>query len=304
MALNIPTKEITILAQDKTYDLDKVFFNPETYCPLFTRWHKERLAYQVLDASYNGDFEYIKNLTSGDLNYIQTDSDNKKWVLGFVYDTKSYEYYLYDRETRQATFLFYRNPEVNTYHLAHMEPISFTARDGLKIHGYLTCPPHTLKQQLPTVLLVHGGPDTRDIWGYDPIVQWLANRGYACVQINYRGSSGFGKKFLTAGHGEWAGKIHDDLIDGVQWLIQQGISDPKKIGIFGFSYGGYAALVGASFTPDVFCCAVDCMGMSNLKTFLSGMPPYWKKSRWGKYIGDIDNEQFLILNLPYTRLMR
>ena len=156
-----------------------------------------------------------------------------------------------------------------------MEPFSFTARDGLEIHGYVTFPPGQGRSSLPAVLDVHGGPQVRDSWGYNPEAQWLANRGYLCVQVNYRGSTGYGKDFVNAGDREWGAKMHDDLVDAVSYVVASGWADPARVAIYGGSYGGYAALVGAAFTPGVFRCAVDIVGPSNLKTLLETIPPYW-----------------------------
>jgi dipeptidyl aminopeptidase/acylaminoacyl peptidase len=176
---------------------------------------------------------------------------------------------------------------------APMKAISYKSRDGLTIHGYLTTPVGVPAKNLPTVLLVHGGPWARDVWGYIPTVQWLANRGYAVVQVNFRGSTGYGKKFLNAGNKEWAGKMHDDLIDGVDWLIKEGVPDPKKIAIMGGSYGGYATLVGLTFTPERFACGVDIVGPSNILTLVKTIPPYWAplKTMFAKRVGDVATEE-------------
>jgi dipeptidyl aminopeptidase/acylaminoacyl peptidase len=185
-----------------------------------------------------------------------------------------------------------------------MEPFSFRSRDGLTIHGYLTFPPGTDRKDLPAVLLVHGGPQARDIWGFDPLVQWLANRGYLCVQVNFRGSAGYGKAFLNAGDREWGARMHDDLLDGVEWVVGRGYADPSRIAIFGGSYGGYAALVGATFTPEVFCCAVDLFGPSNLKTLMATTPPYWKPmlAQLHRRVGDPEKDaDFLWSRSPLSR---
>jgi dipeptidyl aminopeptidase/acylaminoacyl peptidase len=166
-------------------------------------------------------------------------------------------------------------PALGGYQLAKMETFEFTARDGLTVHGYATFPAGEEHSNLPTVLNVHGGPWARDTWGFNPEAQWLANRGYACVQVNYRGSTGYGKEFVNAGNREWGAKMHDDLIDAVEFIVKQGWADRDRIAIYGGSYGGYAALVGATFTPDVFCCAVDIVGPSNIKTLIESVPPYW-----------------------------
>jgi dipeptidyl aminopeptidase/acylaminoacyl peptidase len=174
-----------------------------------------------------------------------------------------------------------------------MEPISFVARDGLTIRGYITFPPGKDRKNLPIVLVVLGGPWGRDTWGYDSAAQWIANRGYACLQVNFRGSTGYGKDFVNAGDREWGGKMHDDLIDGVNWAVEKGFADPEMIAIFGGSFGGYAALVGATFTPDVFCCAVDIVGPSNLITLIKSIPPYWVPllATFHKRVGNPDTEE-------------
>src|SRR5262249_26792653 len=154
------------------------------------------------------------------------------------------------------------------YKLAPMKPISFQSRDGLSIHGYLTLPLGLPPKNLPLVLNVHGGPWHRDTWGYHPEAQWLANPGYACLQVNFRGSTGYGKNFLNAGNREWGRNMQNDLTDAVKWAVNQGYADPKRLAIYGGSYGGYAALAGATFTPDLFTCAIAIVGPSNLMTFV------------------------------------
>ena len=172
--------------------------------------------------------------------------------MTFDDDSGPVKFYTWDRDAKTATFLFDHRPQLNDYPLVPMEPFSFTARDGLTIHGYLTFPADVERADLPAVLTVHGGPWVRDGWGLDPEAQWLANRGYVCVHVNFRGSSGYGKDFLNAGDREWGAKMHDDLLDAIDHLVAQGIIDRDRVAIYGGSYGGYAALIGATFTPDVF----------------------------------------------------
>ena len=186
-----------------------------------------------------------------------------------------------------------------------MEPFSFESRDGLRIHGYLTFPVGGNRKSLPTVLNVHGGPWARDVWGYDSEAQWLANRGYLCAQVNFRGSTGYGKAFVNAGDREWGAKMHDDLVDAVRHLIGEGSSDPDRIAIYGGSYGGYAALVGATFTPELFCCAVDIVGPSNLKTLIETIPPYWAPlvSQFHRRVGNPEVDvDFLWSRSPLSRV--
>src|SRR6202000_2834966 len=166
----------------------------------------------------------------------------------------------WDRATKTASFLFDHRPELNDYPLVPMEPFAFSARDGLQIHGYLTFPSGAEQTDPPAVLVVHGGPWTRDVWGFDPEAQWLANRGYLCGHVNFRGSRGDGENFLNAGNREWGAKMHDDLLDAVDHLVAQGIVDRLRVAIYGGSYGGYAALGGGTFPPDAFPCAIFTAG--------------------------------------------
>ncbi|MGV3621470.1 MAG: alpha/beta hydrolase family protein, partial [Archangium sp.] len=182
-------------------------------------------------------------------------------------------------------------PKLEGLPLAEMKPVNITARDGLVLPSYLTLPVGKAPKNLPMVLLVHGGPWGRDMWGYNPSVQWLANRGYAVLQVNFRASTGFGKKFLNAGNRQWGLAMHDDLIDAVNWAVKEGFADPKQVAIMGGSYGGYATLAGLAFTPDQFKCGVDIVGPSNLFTLMSTIPPYWAafKAQMIKRMGDPDN---------------
>ncbi len=265
-----------LVAEDPDYDIAGARLHPDTHEPQIVLVSRERMDYLVLDASVADELERLRSLDAGDLAFAGHDDADRTWLVGFTKDDGPISYYAYDRELGESTFLFEHQPALGRYELAGMEPFSFTARDGLEIHGYLTFPPGSERSGgLAAVVNVHGGPWVRDTWGYDPEAQWLANRGYLCVQVNYRGSTGYGKAFVSAGDREWGRKMHDDLVDAVDWVVDQGYADRERIGIYGGSYGGYAALVGAAFTPDVFRCAVDVVGPSNLKTLIESIPPYW-----------------------------
>ena len=266
---------VQVLVSDPDYDVENVMFDGDTYEPQAAVIVKDRDEWQILDKSLVPHFETLWALDDGDLFITSRDNAQTKWIVGFTKDDGPVSYYAYDTDTMESTFLFYHRPDLMDYTLAEMEPVSYQARDGMTIHGYITYPVGLERVDLPMVLNVHGGPWYRDTWGYNPEAQWLANRGYICLQINFRGSTGYGKQYLNAGNKEWGGKMHEDLIDGVNWALDEGIADPERVAIYGASYGGYAALVGATFTPDVFCCAVDAMGPSNLISFIESIPPYW-----------------------------
>jgi len=204
--------------------------------------------------------------------------------------------HLFDRETGESRLLFRSRPWLVPETLAERRPVRISSRDGLVLRSYLTLPVGSSERGLPMVLVVHGGPWARDSWGWDPQAQFLANRGYAVLQVNYRGSTGFGKAFTHAAEREFAGKMHDDLIDGVDWAIAEGIADPDRIAIYGGSYGGYAALVGATFTPDVFAAAISVVGPSNLVTLVRSFPAYWRPllaGTWFRFVGDPENPEDL-----------
>ncbi|MCC6522137.1 MAG: S9 family peptidase, partial [Polyangiaceae bacterium] len=218
----------------------------------------------------------------GDFDVTSRSDDDARWVVAYVVSDGPVRYYLYDRKAKKADFLFTSQKALEGLPLAKMHPRVIGARDGLSLVSYLTLPAGTDPDgdgvptaALPLVLYVHGGPWARDFWGYNPAHQWLANRGYATLSVNYRGSTGFGKKFVNASTFEWAGKMHDDLVDAVKWAVDQKIARPAEVAIMGGSYGGYATLVGLTFTPDLFACGVDIVGPSNLITLLNSIPPYW-----------------------------
>ncbi len=273
--VDLATGESTVLAADPEADVAGALLHPDTREPLIVTILKDRMEYVVLDPSVEDDLKAVRALHPGDPSFSGRNEADTTWLIAFNVDAGSVTYFMYDRTTKTGRLLFSARPALEGYELAAMEPFSFPARDGLVVHGYVTFPPGLGRTGLPAVVNVHGGPQVRDTWGYHPEAQWLANRGYLCVQVNYRGSTGYGKAFVAAGDREWGGKMHDDLVDAVDYIVDQGWADRSKVAIYGGSYGGYAALVGAAFTPDVFCCAVDIVGPSNLKTLLETIPPYW-----------------------------
>jgi dipeptidyl aminopeptidase/acylaminoacyl peptidase len=273
--IDVTTGEQTLVAADDTYDLSNARLHPDTKAVEAVAFVRERIDWVVLDDAVAADFRELLALDDGDLLLIDHDRDDRTWLVAYDHDDGPVAFWAWDRDSQTASHLFTHRPELEDYELAGSEPFSFTARDGLRIHGYLTFPPRLERTSLPTVLLVHGGPWARDTWGFGAEAQWLANRGYLVVQVNFRGSTGYGKQFLNAGDREWGRKMHHDLLDAVDHVVTAGLADPQRVAIYGGSYGGYAALVGATFTPDVFTCAVDIVGPSNLKTLIESVPPYW-----------------------------
>jgi dipeptidyl aminopeptidase/acylaminoacyl peptidase len=290
---NLKTGDETVLASQDGVDAGALLMHPTKHVPVAVGFNRERLTWKVVADAVADDFRELTKEDRGDLAVVSTDLNFKTWVVAYTRDVKPTDYYLYDRSTKTLTHLFASQPELDKYKLAAMKPVTIKSRDGLDLVSYLTLPVGVEPKKLPLVLMVHGGPWGRDIWGYNASAQWLANRGYAVLSVNYRASTGFGKKFVAAGNREWAGKMHNDLLDAVKWAVKEGIADEKKIAIYGISYGGYAALVGATFTPDVFCCAVDVVGPSNLVTLMKTIPPYWEpiRRRFAVRIGDVETEE-------------
>ena len=279
------------LAASAEADADNVLIHPKTHVAQAVRFSPGRSIWTVIDPSIQADFDGIAKLSDGDFSVIDRDHADKTWLVAFTSDRGPISYHVWDREAQKGTFLFVHQPKLQGLALAEMKPVSIKARDGLNLRGYLTLPVGLEPRNLPMVLVVHGGPWGRDSWGYNPYAQWCANRGYACLQVNFRASTGYGKAFLNAGNKQWGKAMHDDLIDACNWAIAQGFVDAKKIGVVGGSYGGYAALAAVTFTPEFFACAVDIVGPSNLKTLIKSIPPYWKpmRSTFDVRMGNIDD---------------
>jgi dipeptidyl aminopeptidase/acylaminoacyl peptidase len=302
--IDVATGDTELLARDPETDVTGIRLNPDTREPQIVMFEKDRVEYQVLDREVDADLAAIRALNPGDPVFADADDADETWLVAYNNDTSATSYYNYDRRNRRGSFLLDTRPELAQYELAPKEPFTFTARDGLTIHGYVTFPPGAERSGLPMVLHVHGGPWARDSWGFDPAAQWLSNRGYLCVQVNFRGSTGYGKAFVNAGNREWGGKMQDDLTDAVGYVLGQGWADPARVAIFGGSYGGYASLAGAAFTPDLFCCAVDIVGPSNLKTLIETIPPYWAPmiAQFHTRVGDPDKDaEFLWSRSPLAR---
>jgi dipeptidyl aminopeptidase/acylaminoacyl peptidase len=222
----------------------------------------------------------LERLLPGEELYFNAmDDAEEHFIIRTYSDVSPGDFYSYTRSTGKLDFLVNMNPELKAYDLAPMEAISYTARDGTPIQGYLTLPATGPVKNLPVVVMVHGGPLSRDLWGYKPDIQMLASRGYGVLQINYRGSWGYGKGFAQAGFKQWGQLMQDDISDGVDWLVNKGIANPKKIAIYGASYGGYAALAGLTFTPDLYACGISYVGPSNLFTLLENLPAYWEPEK-------------------------
>jgi len=290
----------TALNQVENYE---VLFNFHTCDVEAISFYKFRKEWIILKEKIKEDFESIKKLNNGDFSIISRDMADENWVICFENDDTPPSYYIFNRKSQKGILLFHSNPALNNYGLAKIQEVTCISRDGLTIHGYITYPPEKERKNLPMVIFVHRGPWIRDTWGFNPIVQWFANRGYACLQINYRGSTGYGKDFLNAGNKEWGGKMQDDLTDAVKWAIDKGIADPNKIAIYGSGYGGYAALGGATFTPDLFTCAIGIQCPGDLISFIKSTPLWWNRKRFIKRIGDPDGERdFLISRSPFYHL--
>jgi dipeptidyl aminopeptidase/acylaminoacyl peptidase len=303
--IDLATGETETLAEDPVYDVSGVRFDPDDRTPQVVAFAKDRTELIVLDDSVAPDVAALEPLRPGDLSLLGEDDRDRRWLVGYVADDGPIAYHLWDRDRQEATFLFDHQPALAEYRLAPMEPFALHARDGLELHGYLTFPPGVERRVLPAVLNVHGGPWARDFWGFNAEAQWLANRGYLCIQVNFRGSTGYGKDFVNAGDRQWGAAMHTDLLDTVAWVVEQGSADPGRVGIYGGSYGGYAALVGAAFTPDVFRCAVDIVGPSSLKTLIESVPPYWAPMivQFHNRVGNPEtDEAFLWSRSPLSRV--
>jgi dipeptidyl aminopeptidase/acylaminoacyl peptidase len=264
----------------KKVDFGGAFFNEATDELAFTYYEEDRPRYYFKDKGFGADFKWLDGKFPGkEVNLSSTTLDEQTWLVSASSDTEPGETYLFDRKNHKLALQYKIREKLPRESLAEMRPVHYKSSDGLEIPAYLTLPKGVPAKNLPTIIFPHGGPWGRDVWGYNGYAQFFANRGYAVLSMNFRGSTGYGKKFLDAGNNEWGRKMQDDVTWGVKYLVDEGIADPKRVGIFGGSYGGYATLAGVAFTPDTYAAAVDLFGPANLITLLDSIPPYWESIR-------------------------
>jgi len=294
---DLTTDKIEFIEKDPLDEVDfgETYFSELTNELIFTSYVGDKTRIYFRDENFKKDYEKLKaKFPESEIGIRSSTEDEKIFLITVSSDTDQGSVYVFNRETGDVKFLYKSNPKLPSEHLAPMIPIRYKARDGMIIPGYLTLPKGIEPKNLPTVLLVHGGPWARDFWGYNSLAQFLANRGYAVLQPNFRGSTGFGKKFLNAGNKQWGrGYMQHDLTDAVKWLIEQGYSDAKRIAIAGGSYGGYATLAGLTFTPDLYAAGFSIVGPSSIITLLNSIPPYWAplKKMFDIRVGDMNNPE-------------
>ncbi|NER47627.1 MAG: prolyl oligopeptidase family serine peptidase [Symploca sp. SIO1A3] len=285
--------QVVEIDPEKQVDFDRAIFSEATDELIATSYVGDRIRIYPQNDKIAADLAFLKQeLPDVDLFLQSLTRDDRLALIAARSDVNPGSVYLFDRSNQTLEKLYDSRPDLPSEHLATMQPIRYTARDGLEIPAYLTLPQGVEPVNLPVIILPHGGPWARDRWGYEPFTQFLANRGYAILQPNFRGSTGYGKAFLNAGNNEWGtGTMQHDLTDSVQYLIDQGIADPKRVGIGGMSYGGYATLAGLAFTPEVYAVGVSYVGPSNLMTLLKSVPPYWEsiKATFVLRLGNLDN---------------
>jgi dipeptidyl aminopeptidase/acylaminoacyl peptidase len=264
----------------KRADFESALFSEATGELVATSYQDERTRRYFKDKSFEADYKWLEaKLPGKEIGLGSRTDDERVWLVIASGDTDPGEAYLFDRKTRRPTAQYRIREKLAREALVPMQAIRYTSSDGLEIPAYLTLPKGSSRKGLPTLVVPHGGPWSRDIWGYNPLAQFFANRGYAVLMPNFRGSTGYGKKYLNAGNGEWGRKMQDDVTWGVRYLVAEGITDPKRVAIMGGSYGGYSALAGIALTPDLYRAAVDVSGPSNLMTLLNAIPTYWEAQR-------------------------
>jgi dipeptidyl aminopeptidase/acylaminoacyl peptidase len=292
----------TTLFEHPAFDVSTVYIDPGSREIGAIAVLQQKLVWTPLNPATVKAFGRVTELVHGEVAAIAGSADGNTLLFRCQTDTMPAEYHLYKSETDSVSLLFQSSPKLLDFMLAPMRPIAFAARDGLTIDGYLTLPTDVEAKSLPMVLLVHGGPWYRDRWGFDPTVQWLANRGYAVLQVNFRGSTGYGKAFLNAGNRQWAGAMRTDLLDAREWAISEGLADPRRCAILGGSYGGYAVLTALAWSPDSFRCGIDIVGPSDLTTFMESIPPYWEPMRKMFYERVGEDIDFLKAQSPLYRV--
>jgi dipeptidyl aminopeptidase/acylaminoacyl peptidase len=270
-------KEVRVLYENPDYDVSGLNYSRKNKTLSYATYVGWKQEYFFFSKEAENIFNDLTSKLGGKQIAVSGNNKDEDKLLIRTYSDKSLgAYYFYDVKTKDLKKLSDVSPWLNEQHLADQKPITYKSRDGLTIHGYLTLPKGVDAKNLPVVVNPHGGPWARDVWGFNPEVQFLANRGYAVLQMNFRGSTGYGREFWETSFKQWGKTMQDDISDGVKWLIDQGIADPKRVGIYGGSYGGYATLAGLTFTPELYACGVDYVGVSNLFTFQNSIPPYWE----------------------------
>lgn len=294
-AMALKDGAVSEIFQDPSADFVDAMIHPINRTVEAVATERLRKKWHLIDQSLAKDLDTLRQLRGDDFTIVSRSKDDQLWVVLVEGDTTGRQYYLYRRQPGSTELLFDTRPALRKYQLQPMQPVEITSRDGLSLVSYLT-KPVAAQGKTPMVLLVHGGPWSRDQWGYDPVAQWLANRGYAVLQVNFRGSTGFGKNFLNAGNKQWGKKMQDDLTDAVAWAVANANVDPKRVAIMGGSYGGYAALAGVTFTPDLYAAAVDVVGPSNIITLLNSIPPYWKPllAKFQVRVGDLEKDKEML----------
>jgi dipeptidyl aminopeptidase/acylaminoacyl peptidase len=312
-AIDVASGTRTLVLEDARADVGGTLADPATGKVQAVSVDYLRDEWKVVDPAIRADLEKLEAIGPGDVSVNTRTLDDKTWIVAYSAAEAPLVYYRYDRSAGTLTKLFSARPKLEGKPLVPQWPVEIASRDNKTLVSYLTLPRSAdanndgkADAPVPLVLLVHGGPWARDSYGYGGYNQWLANRGYAVLSVNFRGSTGFGKDFTNAGNGEWAGKMHDDLIDAVQWAVKQGVTTQDQVAIMGGSYGGYATLAGLTFTPDAFACGVDIVGPSNLNTLLSTVPPYWASffEQLAKRMGDPRTDagkKWLTERSPLTR---
>ncbi len=289
-------QEIEVLYENPDVDVSGLSYSKKRKVLTSISYVKDKRELKFLDDKAENRYTTLKNkLGIYEVVITGMNKNEDKFLVRTYSDRSLGAYYFYDEAKNDFYKITDVSPWINEDEMCDMKPVQYTSRDGLTINGYLTLPRDVEAKNLPVVINPHGGPWHRDSWGYNPEIQFLANRGYAVLQMNFRGSTGYGKKFWEASFKQWGLKMQDDISDGVKWLINTGIADPKRVAIYGGSYGGYATLAGVTFTPDLYACAVDYVGVSNMFTFLKTIPPYWEPFRKMMYemVGDPEKDSAL-----------
>jgi len=295
VALNMESGDLQVLAEDDRVDIGGVIYSPidNEVQGFATNW--DRTQWTAIDEDIAADLAELDRLEEGDWRILGRSDDDSTWIVEYMAADKPITFYRYNRASKSGERLFSSTPQLEGLPLSDMHPFVYTTDDGLPMVSYITLPPWTdpdgdgrPDEPVPVVAYIHGGPsDERALYAFGPIVHWLANRGYGFLFLNFRGSAGFGKAYMNAQKLEWGGKMHQDVLDQVEWAIEQGIADPDKVAILGGSYGGYETLVAMTMTPDVFACGIDIVGPSNLEIFM----PHWDEDRMGETIGDPRTEE-------------